>query len=119
VVDGKVHYRVNEDHPIVKALLNDLPAAQGDTLRACFELLNSTFPYDMYYADAANDQTEFAQSEPSQEVIKQVGVQLVIALRSCGYEGPQLREQLAGVEFFKCSPQLLEEILQIAGGSNG
>jgi hypothetical protein len=119
VIDGKIHYRVNEGHPLVKTLLNDLPEAQGDTLRACFELLNSTFPYDMYYADAANDKTEFAHSEPTQETIKQVGIQLVIALRSCGYEGTQLREQLAGVEFFKCSPQLLEEILQIAGGSNG
>jgi hypothetical protein len=119
VVDGKVQYRVNEEHPLLKVLLKDLSAEQAECLQACLELLNSTFPYDMYSADAANDKTEFEQSEPSEYTISSVGVQLVRALRSCGFEGQELRQQLENAEFYKCPPEVIEEILKIAGGING
>lgn len=119
VVEGRVHYGVNEEHPLVKALLKDLPKAQVESLRACFELLNSTFPYDMYYADAADDKTEFAASGPDEETVRQVGIQLVRALCSCGFAGAELRKQLENAEFFKCSPEMIEEILSVKGNSNG
>jgi hypothetical protein len=85
VVEGRVRYGVNEDHPLVRGLLKDLPKAQVESLRACFELLNSTFPYDMYYADAADDKIEFENSGPSEDTIRQVGTQLVRALRAYGF----------------------------------
>jgi hypothetical protein len=112
VRDGHVCYGVNEDHPMVQGLFKDLPKDRVDTLRAMFELINSTFPYDMYYADAADDKTEFATSAPDENTVKQVGIQLVQALRSCGFEGDQLRAQLGNAEFFKCSDEMLEEILK-------
>jgi len=115
VVEGRIRYGVNEDHPLVKGLLKDLPKARVESLRACFELLNSTFPYDMYYADAADDKSEFDVDGPSDETVRQVGIQLVRALRSCGFEGPELRQQLQGAEFFNCSPELIEEILNLNG----
>jgi hypothetical protein len=111
VRDGRIHYGVNEEHPMVQGLFNDLPQDSVDALRALFELINSTFPYDMYYADAADDKTEFATASPDQDTIKQVGIQLVRALRACGFEGEQLRAKLENAEFFKCSDELLEEIL--------
>jgi len=111
VRDGQIQYGVNDEHPLVKALLKDLPKSHADSLRACFELLNSTFPYDMYYADAADDKTEFVTSLPLEETIRQVGIQLVNALRSCGFEGAELRNQMQNAEFFKCSNELLAEIL--------
>ena len=119
VVEGRVHYGVNEEHPIVKALLKDLPKAEVESLRACFELLNSTFPYDMYYADAADDKTEFATCGPEEETVRQVGIQLVRALRSCGFDGTELRKQLQSAEFFSCSPELIEELLGMKGNSDG
>lgn len=115
VVDGQVKYKVNEDHPLLKALLKDMPSEQGDRLRACLELVNSAFPYDMYYADAADDKTEFDESAPGDETIRQVGLELVKALRSCGFSGEELRKQLEGAEFFKCSKAMLEEILLSEG----
>jgi hypothetical protein len=119
VIEGRVHYGVNEEHPLVKALLKDLPKARVDSLRACFELLNSTFPYDMYYADAADDKTAFATSGPDEETVRQVGFHLVRALHSCGFEGAELRKQLENAEFFKCSPELIEEILNMKANSDG
>lgn len=116
VMEGKVHYSVNEDHPLVKALLKDLPKEKVDSLQACFKLLNTTFPYDMYYVDAADDRTEFASaSSPDEETVRQVGIQIVKALRSCGFDGSELRKQLEGSEFFKCSPELIEEIISAGG----
>jgi hypothetical protein len=115
VVEGRVRYGVNEDHPLVRGLLKDLPKAQVESLRACFELLNSTFPYDMYYADAADDKIEFENSGPSEDTIRQVGTQLVRALRAYGFEGGELRKQLQSAEFFKCPPELIEEILGMKG----
>jgi hypothetical protein len=117
VVEGKIHYGVNEEHPLVKALLKDLPKARVESLRACFELLNATFPYDMYYADAADDKTEFATPGWDDERVRQVGIQLVRALRSCGFDGPELRRQLENAEFFKCSSELIEEILNMKATS--
>jgi hypothetical protein len=119
VVEGKVRYCVNEDHPLVRAFLKNLPKARTESLRACFELLNSTFPYDMYYADAASDKTEFATATPDEETVKRVGLQLVQALHSCGFEGEELRTQLEATEFFKCSPELIEEILRAKGNGDG
>lgn len=115
IVDGQVKYRVNEDHPLLKTLLKNVPKNQGDGLRACLELINSAFPYDMYYADAADDTVEFAESAPGEETIRQVGIQLVKALRSSGFSGEELRKQLEGAEFFKCSEEMLEEIILSAG----
>jgi hypothetical protein len=117
VEGGQIKYKVNEGHPLLKALLKDIPKAQSDSLHACLELINSTFPYDMYYADAADDKTEFAESAPEEETVRQVGIQLVRALRSCGFEGADLRKQLEGAEFFKCSAQMLEEILSLKGAA--
>jgi hypothetical protein len=119
VVEGKVRYCVNEDHPLVKALLKNLPKARTEALRACFELLNSTFPYDMYYADAASDKTEFATAAPDEETVRHVGRQLVQALHACGFEGEELRTKLEATEFFKCSPELIEEILHAKGNGDG
>ena len=69
----------------------------------------------MYYADAADDKTEFDTLGPSEDTVREVGIQLVRALRSCGFKGEKLREQLEKAEFFVCSPKILEELLKEKG----
>jgi len=118
VSQGRVRYFINEEHPLVMGLMQQLSDTEAQTIRACFELINSTFPYDMYYADAADDKMEFDNAGPKEEIVRQVGIQLVRALRSCGYSGQALREQLQTSEFFTCSPQLFEELLDLEGGLN-
>ena len=99
----------------MQGLLHELSETKIQCLRACFELINTTFPYDMYYADAANDKTEFDNAGPDLDTVKRVGVQLVRALRSCGFDGDKLREQMRVTEFFNCPPVLLDEILEVQG----
>ncbi len=115
VVEGRVRYLVNEEHPIIQGLLKELSDAKIRCLRACFELINSTFPYDMYYADAADDKTEFDNEGPGEDTVREVGRQLVRALRSCGFSGDKLRDQMRATEFFNCTPELFEELLEVKG----
>ena len=112
VVQGRIQYLINEDHPMVQGLIKSLTDSKIQSLRACFALINSTFPYDMYYVDAADDKTEFHNTGPDEDIVRQVGAQLVRALRSCGFTGDKLREQLKRTEFFICSPALIEELLK-------
>lgn len=119
IVDGRIHYRVNEEHPLMQSLLTNLAKPLAERLRACFALVNSSFPYDSYYADAANDQVEFDTAPPSEETIRQVGFQLVQALRSCGCEEDGLRASLETTEFFRCTPDLIEQILNMKDDLNG
>lgn len=118
VFQGRVRYLINDEHPLVMGLMKGLTDPKAQALRACFELINSTFPYDMYYADAADDKTEFDNAGPDEETVRKVGTQLVRALRSCGFSGDKLREQLRASEFFTCSPQLFEELLEVEGDLN-
>lgn len=118
MVQGRVRYLINEEHPMVQGLIKDLTDTKIQCLRACFVLINSTFPYDMYYADAADDKTEFDDAGPDENTVRQVGTQLVRALRSCGFNGEKLREQLRSTEFFVCSPALIEELLKVEGDLN-
>ena len=115
VVQGRVRYLVNEEHPIVQGLLQELTEPQAQCLRACFVLINSTFPYDMYYADAADDKTEFDNAGPDEDTVRHVGTQLVRALRSCGFTGEKLRDQMRAAEFFNCTPETFEELLEVEG----
>jgi hypothetical protein len=100
---------------MVKGLILELSETKVQGLRSCFELINTTFPYDMYYADAADDKTEFDNAGPDLDTVKQVGLQLVRALRSCGFTGDKLREQMRATEFFNCPPELFEELLEVKG----
>ena len=118
VVQGRVRYLVNEEHPIVQGLMKELTDASVQCLRACFELINSTFPYDMYYADAADDKMELDTAAPDEERVRQVGIQFVHALRACGFSGETLREKLQSSEFYLCSPDLLEELLKMDSNLN-
>lgn len=118
VVQGRVRYLINEEHPMVMGLMQELSDSKSQWLRACFKLINSTFPYDMYYADAANDKTEFDGTGPDADTIRQVGTKLVQALRSCGFTGDKLREQLRASEFFNCTPELFEELLKVEDDLN-
>lgn len=112
IIDGRIRYAINEDHPMIMGLYKLISNSTADCLRAWFELVNSTFPYDMYYADAANDKTEFHTLEPDSNTIKNVGTQLVRALKECGFHQDEICDKIRTSEFFLCDEHLLIEILQ-------
>jgi hypothetical protein len=110
VIDGKVRYSLNEDHPLLKELLGDKDDERAARARACLRLVSNSFPSDIYFSDAASDNVDFGQSEDDPLLIEVV-TRLIEALRRCGFEGDELRQQLLRTEFPALSPDALEKLL--------
>ncbi|MEO8617071.1 MAG: ATP-binding protein [Luteolibacter sp.] len=111
VSDGRIRYCVNEEHPLLKSLLEQGTKEQAGQLRVCLRLINETFPHELFFADAASDTTEFEKPTHGVEEIRAAAIQLIDALRMCGYEGEDLRKQVYKTEAFPFSPELIEELL--------
>lgn len=113
VSDGKIRYGINEEHPLVKALLEKVTNQLAGELRTCFRLINETFPHELFYADTASDTAEFDKPEHGKEEVRQAAVQLIDALRACGFEGNDLRKQLQNTEAFPFPTELIDELLPL------
>lgn len=110
VVDGKIRYSLNEDHPLLRELLGDEDDARAARARACLQLVSNAFPSDVYFSDAANDSVEFGLSFDD-PLHLEVVARLIDALKRCGFEGDELRRQLLRTEFPAVSPEALEKLL--------
>ena len=53
VVDGRVRYVLNDEHPLLAELLGDKDGARAARARACLRLVSNAFPADLYFSDAA------------------------------------------------------------------
>jgi len=110
IVEGKVRYSLNEDHPLLNELLTDEDAARVARARACLRLVSNAFPSDVYFSDAANDSVEFGL--PSDDPLHlELVARLIDALKKCGFSGDELRQQLLKTEFPAISPEALEKLL--------
>lgn len=111
VADGKIRYCVNEEHPLIKSMLEQGTKEQAGQMRTCLRLINETFPHELFFADAASDTAEFETPTHEEAEIRQIAVQLIDALRMCGYEGEELRKQLLKTEAFPFPSKLIDELL--------
>ncbi len=111
VSDGKIRYCVNEEHPLLKSLLEQASKEQAGQLKTCLRLINETFPHELFFADVASDTAEFERPTHGAEEIREAAVQLIDALRMCGYEGDDLRKQVFRTEAFPFPPELIEELI--------
>jgi hypothetical protein len=112
IVEGKVRYSLNEDHPLLSELLSDEDGTRAARARACLRLVSNAFPSDVYFSDAASDSVEFGP--PSDDASHlEVVARLIDALRRCGFSGDELREQVLKTEFPPISPESLEKLLVI------
>ncbi len=119
VANGKIRYGVNEEHPLVKALLGKITKEQASELRTCLRLINETFPHELFFADVASDTTEFDIPQHGEEEVRKAAIQLIDALRSCGFVGDELRKQLQNTEAYPFPPELIAELLPEPTNQNG
>jgi hypothetical protein len=110
VVDGRVRYLLNEDHPLLADLLQDKDNARAARARACLRLVSNAFPRDVFFADAARDAIEPA-GEPDSPQHIEVARQLIRALRSVGLSGDDLRQQVLRTEIPAITPATLTSLL--------
>jgi len=112
VADATVRYLLNEEHPLLRELLGDKDPARAARARACLRLISASFPSDLYYSDAANDEVEFGPAVDETQTIEVVA-KLIEILRRLGFEGEELRRQLLRTESPELSPALIDKLLKV------
>ncbi len=110
IKSGQVSYMVNEDHPLISRLLGELGDEQKRSFRTCLKLIGASFPTDLHFADAANDELEWAPAVTESES-REIIFQLIQALRDAGFAGDALKQQLLKIETVKLSPDLVEQLI--------
>jgi hypothetical protein len=110
IVNGAIQYVLNEEYPLRKKLYDDSNGSK-DILPAYLELIDQTFPYDSFYADAASDDAVFAENEPDETEMTELGVKIARALLNCGVPKNKIEEHLKKTEPISSCPELIDRIL--------
>lgn len=110
VIDGKIRYSLNEEHPLLREMLGDVDIARAARARVCLQLVSNAFPSDVYFSDAAGDAVDFGPTT-DHPLNLEVVARLIDALRRCGFDGGELREQILRTEHPPLSPEALEKLL--------
>lgn len=110
VLDGKVTYAINLEHPLLKSLSDSIPEKLRSNLDLCFKLIAQSFPKEVYYNDCADDEIELIGA--NQETTKELCLRLVESLRGFGCSDDQIIEQAKHIEIPGISVDLVEEILR-------
>lgn len=109
-VNKAIRYVLNEEHPLNKKILDESGKAK-ETLLAYLNLINETFPYDSFYADAASDETVFAVNEPDEIKMTELGVEIAHALLNCEIPKNKIEEHLKKTEPISSYPEVINKIL--------
>lgn len=116
VLHGKVSYRINREHPLVRDLLA-LPEPRRSALGALLRLIEETVPVPLVAIDHAERPGEQAgpfEGAPSTEV-REVLTLVYQALRRDGLEDTAARERLLVMEPFQHYPELVATLETPAG----
>ena len=108
--NGITKYRVNRDHPAVKAVL-DSPLAIDDSVDTMLSVLESTIPVQRIWLDTIEERT--APQQTSQSEVEKVRPMLEGLYRSLlrrDYSPEDARQRLLRTEPFQAYPQLVSEL---------
>lgn len=105
---GKIFYRVNREHPLVKQVLDELGPGRDD-LEALLRMIEETVPAPLIALDVSEkpdeQSTPFESSAPSEVVA--VLARVYRALRGGGLSDPDAKARLLGMEPFNHFPELV------------
>lgn len=111
VVDSRIRYRVNEEHPLLAHLMSNAPDPLPGQFKTCLELIAEGFPYEACFADVGSEDVEFDDDSVSEEEVRHACRQLVEALHACGFGDDEIRERALRTEIPGASVELIESIL--------
>lgn len=110
VVNGKVTYNINQEHPLMKNLIDSAPSKVRSDIILCLKLVAQSFPREVYYNDCADDEVEVMGK--NNETAEELCTRLVATLRGFGCSNEQILEQAKHIEIPGISTALIEEILE-------
>ena len=112
VSDGKIRYRVNMEHPLLQSVLSDLQDERSQKLESVIALIEHSFPFEACHADVANENNDIDKDFSDEQTIRKVCLQILEALRGCGFQGDELRNRFTRTEIPGVSEELIEELLK-------
>lgn len=112
VVDSKVSYTINEEHPLIGDLIKSAPSEFKNRITSCLKLISNSFPKEVYYNDVADDKTNLSQAANDSAETRELCIQLINALQACGFEKDKLRKRVTQTEIPGASPELIDSLLQ-------
>jgi hypothetical protein len=98
VVEGKIQYRVNVDHPLIQDLISQVSEEARLRLKSCMNILAESFPKEVYYSDFADEETKFAQLEINEEDLAALCYRLMDALAALGLNGEAMHKKFLECE---------------------
>jgi hypothetical protein len=111
VVDGKISYAVNENHPLVNDLIQSVPSNIQGKVGSCLKLIAQSFPKDVYYNDIADDSVEIKIGNDDVDAVRGSCLQLISTLKACGFSGADLKRRVRQTEIPGVTESLIEELL--------
>lgn len=112
VIDGKISYAVNEDHPLVNDVLFSVPPDVQGKVESCLKLIAQSFPKDVYYNDVADDSLELKTGNDDVDAVRDLCLQLISTLQACGFSGDDLKRRVRQTEIPGVTEALIEELLK-------
>lgn len=97
VIDGKVFYAINYNHPLIKQILDNIEDNLKTRLLSCLDMITRSFPYDVLYSDAASDEIEICRDVDIQ-IVRDLCVELVGSFKQCDVKQEDVLSIILGIE---------------------
>jgi hypothetical protein len=100
--NDRIEYVINDDHPLLSNLLNDLEVSDRQRLRQMIRMFGQTFPAAAFFSDYSNTPKQIESEHPDMDVLLALAKMLVQANPDLDQAG--LATVLAGMEPFSRYP---------------
>lgn len=110
LIEGKVRYSINYDHPMVKDVLDRLDENDKTRLISCLDIVTSSFPYDVYYTDVASEEVEICKDVDT-GIVRDLCRELIISFKQCGVEKDEVVERLQRIEIPSIDKINIDEVI--------
>lgn len=98
---NQIRYLINREHPVVQGFFSSLPVEFPVNLTRVLELVESTLPMDMLFADIGGSADLMAPCPTSDEALKHAVAITASSLLAAGIKDAKLLEMLQCAEPFK------------------
>ncbi len=108
--NDRIEYVINDEHPILSELLNDLQTVERQRLRQMIRMFGQTFPAAAFFSDYSNTPKQLEFEQPDLEVLLALAKMLIQA--NPNLDQKELATVLASMEPFSRYPDQIGVIIK-------
>lgn len=112
---GTISYQINREHPLVKELLNTIPAQQKTLFENLITVFESSFPADLFFHDIASQPEQIHAPGFDQKGLEMLIDIFVQRWISAGIPRSELLEKFLSVDPFASNQDMTKKILEQRG----